>query len=505
MDGREVPGPLDIGHVKARQFREAVVRWRGRQGQPAPEVEFYHPWPKHEHLSRGQLRWFLYWRTLWEQGEVRKTSLSYMMIHIFELLSLEYLQKPEEAVERLIQFYSEFHNIQPKLDVTLVRWIGDLYLKMDDPDNAIYWYTKGTAGDLYEKLSWYRYGDRDIPLALLQKVASLQKSQFYRERLPQIDEQIEEMVHSAFRAFTRIEGEHPLDRYARYSEEPVIYLFSNTPVHEKLYLDGFRRYDYSGGFVHWVKNCLRHAENLLRRAEGKAPLKHEDDVSAYFAEWESVYPQKVSEKKRKTKAGEEAAVPLLARDLPETPVEVDLSRVRELTAETDWLVDMMAEEGGELLVRHQERSPKPRGVAREATAEVTAEVTGDVLGNGPTDGSADSSLELSPPPVPSVKEDLIQSLFASSEAEEVEDFLDALPSGEQAFLRHVALSGHTGRRALAEWLKGRRMFLDATVAAINEAAVDAGLEPVLIDEDEEIGLEEETAAQVRAWAQKEES
>jgi hypothetical protein len=465
---------LDIGSEKARQFREAVARWRGRQGRPVPEVEFFHPWPKHEHLNPAQLRWFLYWRTLWEQGEVRKTSLSYMMIHIFELLSLEYVQKPEEAVERLIQFYSDFRDIQPKLDVTLVRWIGDLYLKMGDPDNAIYWYTKGTAGDLYEKLSWYRFGGLDIPLALLQKVAGVQKSQFYKERLPKVEKRIEEMVQSAFRAFYRIEGEHPLDRYARYTEDPVVYLFSNTPVHEKIYVDGFRRYEYAGGFVRFVKSCLRHAENLLRRAEGKSLLKHEEDVSAYFAEWEAVYPPQPAEKKRKL-TEREKQVPLLAGECPTKPVEVDLTRVQELTQETDWLVEMMAEEPDQ-----------------------------EVLGKPSAKPVLEPAMEPTMGPAPN-KQDLLQQLFAAPMAQEVEAFLEELADGERAFVRYVALSGETGRRALAEWLKGRRMFLDATVAAINEAAVDAGLEPLLVEEDEKILLAEETAAQVRAWAQKEEA
>ncbi|MGB8956930.1 MAG: TerB N-terminal domain-containing protein, partial [Tumebacillaceae bacterium] len=86
-----MPGPLELGELKAKQFREMVVQFRDRVGTPAPEIEFIHNWPKHEHLDPEQLRWFLYWRTLWETGHVRKTSLSYMMIHIYELLSLEYI------------------------------------------------------------------------------------------------------------------------------------------------------------------------------------------------------------------------------------------------------------------------------------------------------------------------------------------------------------------------------------------------------------------------------
>lgn len=400
-------------------------------------------------MDKAQLRWFLYWRELWEHGVVKKTSLSYMNLHIYELLSLEYINDPARAVERLTEFYAEFHSIQPKLDVTLVRWIGDLYLKLGDLDNALYWYTKGPQGDLYEKLSWYRYGEMDIPMVLLLKVAGMAKTGFYRERMPEIEAEIEGMMHAAFRAFQQIEGMHPLDKFARWTDEPVIYLFSNTPIHEKYYIDGFRRYEYAGTFVHWVKNGLRCAENLIRRTVGKPLLKYDDSVAVYFAELEPAYPPKP---KVRDKAPDSPA-PLMAHDLPEQPIELDFSRVRALSEETDWLVNMMQEEGSkeELLIA----PPAPSKQEKQA------------------DG------------------DLLSSLFALPEAGELDDLFAALSAGEQDFLRHLTGSGETSRRGLSDWLKSRRMFLDAVVMSINEAAIDAGLEPILFDDGETVALEAE--------------
>ena len=447
-----------------------VARLRDRIGTPAPEVEFIHNWPKHEHLDPEQLRWFLYWRSLWESGHVRKTSLSYMMIHIYELLSLEYIKEPEKAVQRLIRFYSDFHDIQPRLDVTVVRWIGDLYLKMGDLENALYWYTHGQYGDLFEKLSWYRYGQMDIPLPLLKKVAGLQKTQFYRDKLPEIERTMEEMMGQVFRSFYAIEGEHPLDRYARYDDDPVVYLFSSTPVHEKYYLDGFRRYESSGAFVHFVKNCLRYGENVLRVHEGKSRLKCDESVGLYFREVEAQFPPYVApekEKKSRKAAVQEPAeeVPLMAREMPEEPVEIDLERVRSLSSETDWLVEMMQEEeqGGELLFRPQVEK-----------VEKAPDVDGD--------------------------KNPLGSLFAATEAGGMDELLDELSAGEQEFLLHVVRTGERDRKGLAQWLKGKRMFLDATVLAINERAVDGGFDPLLEEEDDEVRVYEEYEAAVEAWA-----
>lgn len=454
------------------QFREAVRRYRDRIGTMAPEVEFSHNWPKHEHLDPEQLRWFLYWRTLWEAGHVRKTSLSYMMIHIFELLSLEYMKEPEKAVERLIQFYTDFRDIQPRLDVTVVRWIGDLYLKMGEIDNALYWYTHGTAGDLYEKLSWYRYGNLDIPLWLLQKVAGVPKSQFYRERMPEIEETLATMMHGVFRTFYEREGEHPLDKYARFTDEPTIYLFSNTPIHEKRYLDGFRRYEQSGPFVHFVKHALRYGENLLRRSERRPRLKCDESLAVYFEEFESHYPVlEPIEKRKSTRERKEALVetPLqtLAVELPTEPVEIDFSRVQALSSETDWLVDMMQEEASseDLLIKTAQQAPTNRFLEAEPSQET-----------------------------------LIHSLFSDVEAGELDEFLGNLSGGEQDFLRHLVHSGERARRSLAEWLKAKRMFLDATVTRLNEAAMDAGFEPLLEEDGEEIVMAEEHEAALRAWA-----
>lgn len=472
-----MPRPLELGEVKAKQFRAQVARWREVAGIPSPEVEFFHNWPKHEHLDRAQLRWFLYWRSLWERGVVKKTSLSYMMIHIYELLSLEYIKDPERAVERLIQFYTEFHSIQPKLDVTLVRWIGDLYLKLDRPDQALYWYTKGPGGDLYERLSWYRFGDLDIPYPLLKKVAGMTKTGFYRERMPGIEQEIEAMMHGAFRAFTRLEGMHPLDRWARYSEEPVLYLFSNTPIHEKYYLEGFRRYSYSGTFVHWVKNGLRCAENLLRRAEGKPKLKYDQSVDPYFAEFESRYPAKPRAVEKKA----DPAPSLLERELPSQPIELDFSRVKALNKETDWLVELMHEEGGseDLLIK------APSALSAEVVAEEAHRVARRGSALDTTLGDARSPLR------EARANDRISSLWEELPGAELEEFFQALSDAEREFLRHLVQSQERNRRELSRWLTGRRMFLDAVVMRINEQSVDAGLEPLLLDDGEELTVEAE--------------
>ncbi|MGZ4123033.1 MAG: TerB N-terminal domain-containing protein [Tumebacillaceae bacterium] len=469
-----MPGPLDLGELKAKQFREQVIRFRESIGTPAPEIEFIHSWPKHEHLDECQLHWFLYWRTLWEDGQVVKTSLSYMMIHIYELLSLEYIKEPEKAVKRLIEFYTEFRNIQPRLDVTVVRWIGDMYLKIGDLENAMYWYTHGPYGDLYEKLSWYRYGEMDIPFSMLLKVAPMQKTQFYRDAMPEIENAMETMMHAVFRSFYALEGEHALDRFARYTDDPTIYLFSSTPIHEKIFLDGFRRYEESGAFVHFVKNCVRYAENLLRRAAGKSKLKCDESVGKYFQELEALYPAPPpAEKQEKGKKEKETLreAPVLSREMPEQPVEIDFSRVRTLTEETDWLVDMMqeSEAAEELLLEEQAVQPQVTETEREA-------VSPNYIGN----------------------------LFAGNEAGELEEFLDELAPAEQELLRHLAQQGSQERRVLSEWLKQKRMFLDATVLSLNERAMDAGFEPVVEDDGEQVYVAEEYEAAIGGWVLKEE-
>ncbi|MGB8954040.1 MAG: tellurite resistance TerB C-terminal domain-containing protein, partial [Tumebacillaceae bacterium] len=401
-----------------------------------------------------------------------------------------YIKEPEKAVERLIRFYNDFHDIQPRLDVTVVRWIGDLYLKMGDLEHALYWYTHGQYGDLFEKLSWYRFGQMDIPLPLLKKVAGWLKTQFYRDKLPEIDRTMEEMMGQVFRSFYAIEGEHPLDRFARYDDDPVVYLFSSTPIHEKYYLDGFRRYESSGAFVHFVKNCMRYGENVLRLHEGKSRLKCDESVGLYFREVEAQYPPYVAPEKekkpRKTVEQEPVQeVPLMARELPEEPIELDLERVRSLNSETDWLVEMMQEEiqGGDLLL-----SPPKRGENMLRDTGMGQPAGGDGLGLSDTDEPAPHD------------GNLLGSLFAASEAGEMDELLDELGAGEQAFLLHLVHTGERDRKGLAQWLKGKRMFLDATVLAINERAVDGGFDPLLEEEDDEVRVYEEYETAVEAWA-----
>ncbi|MGZ6507406.1 MAG: tellurite resistance TerB C-terminal domain-containing protein, partial [Tumebacillaceae bacterium] len=79
-----------------------------------------------------------------------------------------------------------------------------------------------------------------------------------------------------------------------------------------------------------------------------------------------------------------------------------------------------------------------------------------------------------------------------------------LAPAEQELLRHLVQQGSQERRVLSEWLKQKRMFLDATVLSLNERAMDAGFEPVVEDDGEQVYVAEEYEAAIGGWVLKEE-
>ena len=253
--------------------------------------------------------------------------------------------------------------------------------------------------------------------------------------------------------------------------------------------------------MHFVKNCLRYGENVLRMHAGKSRLKCDESVGLYFREAEAQYPPYVAPEKEKKplKAAlqeQVKEVPLMARELPEEPIELDLERVRSLNSETDWLVEMMQEEiqGGDLLF-----SPsKHRTVAGNEYPSRGENMLADT-GIGQPAGSDGQRLSDTDESAPR-DGNLLGSLFAASEAGEMDELLDELRAGEQAFLVHLVRTGQRDRKGLALWLKGQRMFLDATVLAINERAVEGGFDPLLEEEDDEVRVYEEYEAAVEAWA-----
>ena len=51
-------------------------------------VEFMQYWPTYDVMSPAQQQWYFYWRSEVRQGRLLATDLSYIFVHVYELINL---------------------------------------------------------------------------------------------------------------------------------------------------------------------------------------------------------------------------------------------------------------------------------------------------------------------------------------------------------------------------------------------------------------------------------
>ncbi|PZT52999.1 TerB N-terminal domain-containing protein [Paenibacillus silvae] len=106
---------------EARRLAEAT----GEETYPAPFMSY---WPTYGVMNDAQLRWYWYWRTEVRQGNYLDVDLSYLFVHIYELINGIGWLHPEQGYEQLKQLWIHYRERLPQLDAYMQEWIVDFVL-----------------------------------------------------------------------------------------------------------------------------------------------------------------------------------------------------------------------------------------------------------------------------------------------------------------------------------------------------------------------------------------
>ncbi len=90
-------------------FRDEVVRY----------------FPTYQALTDAQLRGYFTWRTKMRKGEVRRTSLSFAFLHIYELLNGIGVASAEDGFRALGNFREAYRERDPRIDAYMPLWLRD--------------------------------------------------------------------------------------------------------------------------------------------------------------------------------------------------------------------------------------------------------------------------------------------------------------------------------------------------------------------------------------------
>ncbi|WP_434751364.1 TerB N-terminal domain-containing protein [Paenibacillus amylolyticus] len=114
-----------------KRFVEEASRLEEVTGEETASVPFMSYWPTYGVMNDAQLKWYLYWRTEVRQGIYLDVDLSYLFVHVYELINgIGWLQ-PEDGYHQLKRLWLNYRERLPQFHVYMQEWVVDYVLVHD--------------------------------------------------------------------------------------------------------------------------------------------------------------------------------------------------------------------------------------------------------------------------------------------------------------------------------------------------------------------------------------
>ncbi|MCW3794706.1 TerB N-terminal domain-containing protein [Paenibacillus sp. LS1] len=111
-----------------KRFVEEAKQWAEMEGDVSPWVPFMSYWPTYGVMNEAQRKWYLYWRKEVRQGCYPDTDLSYLFVHIYELINGIGWQNPQDGYDQLKQLWVNYRERLPQLNIYMQEWMVDYVL-----------------------------------------------------------------------------------------------------------------------------------------------------------------------------------------------------------------------------------------------------------------------------------------------------------------------------------------------------------------------------------------
>lgn len=82
-------------------------------------------YPTYQALTDQELRGYFAWRTKLRRGDLRKTSLSYAFLYIYELINQVGVEDPREGYDKLRDFWAAYGQLDAGINSYMGRWLAD--------------------------------------------------------------------------------------------------------------------------------------------------------------------------------------------------------------------------------------------------------------------------------------------------------------------------------------------------------------------------------------------
>lgn len=310
-----------------------------KEGEPAPFTPFKSYWPTYGHMTGAQDRWYFYWRSEVRAGRYPKTDLSYIFLHLYELINGIGWEEPEEGYERLGAIWEAYRGNYKRLDQYLGGWMADFSFvhRLDKPLDVIVSRAKGLAGDLAEvELTRCFGGHRDeltLPLLSVMSDYDIGKSKFYEDGGQAAADRFIPEVVALIDAY--VEHKHGLPLVKMFDPGPPVmrerHLFRSAVYDIGLYGHSVQvpvvRISRSAPLRSLITRLFRLTENKLRALSGFRGRLKGDNVDKDMAELIGRYLEREYRKAEREESG--------------PAVVIDSGKLERLAAESEQVRQML--------------------------------------------------------------------------------------------------------------------------------------------------------------------
>jgi hypothetical protein len=341
---------IQVNFVSPEQaFLEEARKLATYEAPSASHVPFQCYWPTYAPMTAEQKRWYFYWRGRVRAGQYPDTDLSYIFVHVYELINHIGCADAESGYRLLRALWLSYRERHPKLDNYLPDWIVDyIILNLHNVDPLLpYVDLLSFDSPVHEPdllLTRYATGNGSlIPLSLLSYYSDyrLDRSKFYNATTQQIfSTALPEAFSYANKAFAATGKTSLLEHYRPQHTETIARSPFRSAVYpaprEEVALGIAYRYIQHAPFRELITSIFKYFENELRKK-----LKHGSLLRGMGLPSEV---QTTLDSYLKKRLGHLSATP--SPSVPRRRIEIDVARVQDLTAESDQVREMLITASG---------------------------------------------------------------------------------------------------------------------------------------------------------------
>lgn len=260
------------------KFIKDMSKYADKDGKEAQFVPFMQYWPTYDSMNKQQQAWYFYWRSEVRNGRYPDTDLSYIFVHIYELISGYGWKTADDGYNKLLNLWMAYRERFDKLDSYLYGWSFD-FAQLHNLDFII--------PECLDLQLPYQPAIRDLlidahsndeplklPFALVDALCdySLVGSKFYKDGNQMLmNEAIPRVIALADAALIKKKGKGILSTYgpAR-TKKQSYYAFQSAvcPDANKRIDLSVKGYTSSQKLRNYINELVRYAENILRGMYG---------------------------------------------------------------------------------------------------------------------------------------------------------------------------------------------------------------------------------------------